>query len=140
MIQKRKWFELAYRIPDAPDRKADALLHRQASLGDGGIVVRIVALDVQLGHGHFLDSRVGQGLDRAGQVAAAAGADVSLAADAVDRDARGEPLLHVRDHAVGQFRSGGRIQVVVVDVQDRVGVRCPGGLERDADKVFTQHL
>lgn len=46
----------------------------------------------------------------------------------------------MRDHAGRDLGVGGAVEVVVVEVEDGVGVRRAGGLEGDGDEVFAQDL
>jgi len=66
-------------------------------------------------------------------------AEMGLGTDTIDGDTGGDPLLDVGDEASGLGVSG-RVQVVVVDVQLGVGVGGTGGLEGNADVVFTDDL
>ena len=68
-----------------------------------------------------------------------AGGQVALGADAVDGDARRDPLVHVADHPL-RLAVVRLVQVVVVDVQHRVRVRLARRLERDPHEVLAQHL
>lgn len=58
--------------------------------------------------------------------------------NAVNGNAGGEPLLDVRDHAVGQLGVVGIVQVVVVDVEFGVGVSLARSLEGDAHEILAQ--
>ena len=129
-----------YAIAHTPHGDTHALGLVQAALGDGGVVVDVVVLDVQLGDGDLLDAGRGKGLDGAGERAALARVQVALRADAVNGNARGQPLLDVGDHAVGQLGRGRAVQVVVVDVQLGIGVGGARGLEGDANEVLAEHV
>ena len=63
---------------------------------------------------------------------------MSLGADTVNRNALGEPLVDLFDHAPGDLGVVGIVQVVVVDVE--LGVRISGscGAEGDANKVLAK--
>ena len=81
-------------VAHAPDRDADALGLGEAALGNGGVVVGVAALDVELGDGDLLDPGNGaERLDRAGEVGALPCVEVTLSADAVDGDAGSDPLI-----------------------------------------------
>ena len=58
--------------------------------------------------------------------------------NAVNGNAGGDPLLDVSDHTVGHLAVGGAIQVVIVDVQDSIGISLAGSLESNADKVLAE--
>jgi hypothetical protein len=62
-----------------------------------------------------------------------------LAANAVDGDASGAPLLHIFDHALG-LAVVGNVKVVVVDVQLGAGVSGACRLEGNADVVLADDL
>jgi hypothetical protein len=129
-----------YRISDSPDSDANTSRGIHTCLGHRGVVCSGRSLDVQLCDGDLLDARGGEGLEGAGDVAPLAGAQVGLAADAVDGHAGRDPLLDVRDHARGQLGVRGRVEVVVVDVQHGVRVGLARGLEGDAYKVLAKHV
>ena len=93
-------------------------------------ICRIVLLDA-------LDG--GEGLDGGGGLGGEASGQVALGADAVDGDARRDPLVHVADHPL-RLAVVRLVQVVVVDVQHRVRVRLARRLERDPHEVLAQHL
>lgn len=65
---------------------------------------------------------------------------MSLHADAVDGDASREPLGHVIDHPRGGLGRGAALEVVLVDIQQGVGVGLMRRLEGDADEVLAEHL
>lgn len=127
---------IAYRIANTPNSDTNTLRFSQAPLGNGNIVILVIALDVQLGDGDLLDARGAKGRDRLSEGGALARLEMALGADAVDGHAGGEPLLDVRHHAVGQLGGRRAVQVVVVDVQLGVRVGGAGCLETDADEVL----
>lgn len=64
---------------------------------------------------------------------------MGLCADTVDGNALRHPLVDVVDHTPGHFGIVGNVEVVVVDVELRVGVGGASGAEGDSDEVFAQH-
>jgi hypothetical protein len=62
-----------------------------------------------------------------------------LAANAVDGDASGAPLLHIFDHALS-LAVVGNVKVVIVDVQLGAGVSGACCLEGNADVVLADDL
>lgn len=62
-----------------------------------------------------------------------------LRANAIDRNSNRDPFFDFRRKAFG-LSVGGRVEVVVVDVElcSRVGLPC--GFESDADEVFAEYV
>lgn len=140
------------------------MLQTDAGLGHVDVVGRRSIGDVKLGNSHLLNARRSQGGKRTRGARTLATAEVALRTckqrdsqlillfhlvgprgcgiltDSVNGNASSDPLLDVGDHAVGQLGIGGAVQVVVVDVQDRVWVSRAGSFEGDADEVLTKHV
>ena len=66
------------RVADAPDGDADAGRHVQARLGDLRVVVGGRLLDVELGDGHLLDARGGEGLEGCAEAGGLSAAQMCL--------------------------------------------------------------
>lgn len=64
---------------------------------------------------------------------------MGLAANAINGNALGEPLVDFLNHSPGHFGVVGDVEVVVVDVEfrSRIGGTC--GAEGDADKVLAEN-
>ena len=60
--------------------------------------------------------------------------------NAVNGDACCDPFLDVGDYACGDFGVAGGVEVVVVDVELRIGVGGSGSLEGDGDKVLAENI
>lgn len=127
-------------IAHTPNGNTDALGFGQATPGNGSIVIGIVVLDIQLGNSNLLDVDLGEGLDGRRQIVAAARGDVALGADAIDGGAGGAPFPDLLDHAPRELGVVGLVEVVVVDVENGVGVGSAGGLEGDINKTLTHDV
>lgn len=137
-------------VGGAPDRDADAALHRQAGADHGGVVVGLALLglgvggearvaDVDLGVGD-VEVLGGEGVEHRGQrllAARLADGEVALEADAVDGGPAAPDQIDNPERRLLLVARLLDVEVVVVQLGHRV--RCRGGLEGDGDPIGAQH-
>ena len=129
-------------VGNTPLGDTDAVLGLDTGVDDLDVGSGVGTGEIELGHGALggsgADGLEGGG-DVVGVVEGAGLAEMGLGTDTVDGDAGGDPLLDVGDET-GGLGVGGRVQVVVVDVELGVGVGSAGGLEGDTDVVLAENL
>lgn len=129
-------------VGNTPLGDTDTVLGLDTGVDNLDVAAGISAGKIKLSHGTLGSSSADSlesSRDVVGAVERARLAKVSLGTNTVDGDTGGNPLLDVGDEALG-LCVGGRVEVVVVDVELGVRVGGTGGLEGNADVVLTKNL
>ena len=137
--QRRRPLNPRILVANTPHGNTDTVLDIRTSTHRSLVITRARTLNIQLGDRALAGSRAKQ-LQRSGVIGDGPdAAEVGLGADAVDGDASSNPLLDLGRHGLG-LAVGGGIEVVVVDVEFRLGVGGARGFEGGLDEALAEDV